>query len=293
MKNEESMKNSLLVMMVLLLQVANAQVVKDSLEVEGFYRSFQFNKPMATQPNGSLVFVLHGSGGSGKQMMDATSGLLKTTANENVIFVYADGYKHYWNECRKAASSLANKLDINEQAFFSSMIDYFVNHYNISREKVFAVGTSGGGHMCYKLAMTMPKKIRAITAIIANLPDDDNMDCVDQKVAIPVMIVNGTADPLNKYEGGMMKAGDFVMGTVKSTDGTFHYWSDLAGYKGDPVKTSLPDKDPNDGKNVERYTYKQKDKPEVTLLKVIGGKHDYPNDIDVHVEAWEFFKRQF
>jgi polyhydroxybutyrate depolymerase len=255
------MKNSLLVMMVLLLQVANAQVVKDSIEVEGFYRSFQFNKPMATQPNGSLVFVLHGSGGSGKQMMDATSGLLKTTANE--------------------------------QAFFSSMIDYFVNHYNISREKVFAVGTSGGGHMCYKLAMTMPKKIRAITAIIANLPDDDNMDCVDQKVAIPVMIVNGTADPLNKYEGGMMKAGDFVMGTVKSTDGTFHYWSDLAGYKGDPVKTSLPDKDPNDGKNVERYTYKQKDKPEVTLLKVIGGKHDYPNDIDVHVEAWEFFKRQF
>jgi len=25
---------------------------------------------------------------------------------------------------------------------------------------------------------------------------------------------------------------------------------------------------------------------------VINGKHDYPNDIDVHLEAWSFFKRQ-
>jgi polyhydroxybutyrate depolymerase len=26
------------------------------------------------------------------------------------------------------------------------------------------------------------------------------------------------------------------------------------------------------------------------LLKVIGGKHDYPGDINVHRYAWEFFK---
>ena len=271
---------------------AKGQVTSDSIKVEDYYRSFQFVKPARALSDASLVFVLHGSGGSGKDMMEATSGLRKTTANENVIFVYADGYKHYWNECRKAASSLANKLNINEEAFFSAMIDYFASNYNISKDKVFAVGTSGGGHMCYKLAMTMPKKIRAITAIIANLPDTDNFDCVDSKIAVPVMIVNGTADPLNKYEGGMMQSGSFIMGNVRSTDRTFHYWSDLAGYRGDPAKTALPDKDPNDGKTIERYTYKEKGKAEVTLLKVIGGKHDYPNDIDVHVEAWEFFKRQ-
>jgi polyhydroxybutyrate depolymerase len=66
---------------------------------------------------------------------------------------------------------------------------------------------------------------------------------VDLKIAIPVMIVNGTADPLNKYEGGMMQSGNFIMGNVRSTDRSFHYWSDLAGYRGDPVKTLLPDKD--------------------------------------------------
>ena len=82
------------------------------------------------------------------------------------------------------------------------------------------------------------------------------------------------------------------MGNVRSTDRTFQYFASLAGYTGEPVKESVPDNDPSDGKTIERYTYKQPDKPEVVLLKVIGGKHDYPNDIDVHIEAWTFFKRQ-
>jgi polyhydroxybutyrate depolymerase len=223
-------------------------------------------------------------------MMKSAAGLSNVVAKENVLLVYPDGYKRYWNECRKEASSLANQININENAFFDSMIDYFKKRYSINERQVFAVGTSGGGHMCYKLALTMPGKFRAVTALIANLPDDDNMDCVQSGKAIPVMIVNGTADPLNPYEGGMMEMPNFRMGRVRSTDRTFQYWSSLAGYTGSPIMESIPDTDPSDGKVVERYTYKQPGKPEIVLLKVIGGKHDYPNDIDVQVEAWKFFK---
>ena len=38
-----------------------------------------------------------------------------------------------------------------------------------------------------KLALTMPRKFKAITAIIANLPDTENLDALDQKVSLPVM----------------------------------------------------------------------------------------------------------
>jgi polyhydroxybutyrate depolymerase len=282
----------LLISFLFLSQNLSAQLISDSLLVDGNYRSFHFMKPSRIIPQGSLVFVLHGSGGNGKNMMKATTRLATHIATENILLVYPDGYKKYWNECRKAASSEANKVNIDEAAFFTAMIYYFQSNYKISEQKVFAVGTSGGGHMCYKLAMTMPGKFRAITAIIANLPDTDNMDCTEAKVAIPIMIVNGTADPLNPYNGGMMQSGNFIMGTVRSTDNTFHYWASLAGYSGEPVKELVPDNDPSDGKTIERYTYKKKGKQEVVLLKVIGGKHDYPNDIDVHVEAWGFFKRQ-
>lgn len=271
---------------------SHAQVSSDSLLVEGHYRGFHFIGSPSLKSGGSLVFILHGSGGNGKNMIKATPKLIQQAASENVMLVYPNGYKNYWNECRKAANSEANRININEASFFNGMIQYFKTKYKINDQKVFAVGTSGGGHMCYKLAMTMPGTFKAVTAIIANLPDADNMDCTASNVAIPIMIINGTADPLNRYEGGMMQSGNFIMGTVRSTDLTFHYWASLAGYEGEPVKALIADTDPADGKTIERYTYKKEGKPEVVLLKVIGGKHDYPNDIDVHVEAWEFFKRQ-
>jgi polyhydroxybutyrate depolymerase len=264
------MKHCISFIFLILATTCWSQVIIDSLQIDGNYRSFVFNKPTAARDDGSLVFVMHGSGGNAQGFMKGTENLLNKTANENVIFVYPNGYKHYWNECRKASTAETNVININEEAFFQKMIDYFKTRYHVSEKKVFAVGTSGGGHMAYKLAITMPSKFAAVTAIIASLPDTDNFDCVESKVAVPIMIVNGTADPLNKYEGGMIQLGTVTLGKVRSTESTFQYWASLAGYKGDPVKASIPDNDPNDGKTIERYTYKEKGKPEVVLLKVIG-----------------------
>ncbi|MCW3081186.1 PHB depolymerase family esterase [Segetibacter sp.] len=282
-----------LVLLVSLLAptFVNGQVIRDSILIEGHYRTFNFNNP-GDGERSNLVFVMHGSGGNGKDMMNSTTGLEAKAAAEKLLLVYPDGYQRYWNECRKAATSTANIENINENAFFEGMIDYFESKYRIDSKKVFAVGTSGGGHMAFKLALTMPDRIRAVTAIIANLPDTNNFDCIEVKRPISVMIINGTEDPLNNYNGGMMVLGNVTLGHVRSTDRTFSYWSSLAGYKGQPVKESLPDTDPSDGRTIERYTFKKKGRPEVVLLKVIGGKHDYPKDIDVHEEAWQFFKRQ-
>jgi polyhydroxybutyrate depolymerase len=269
--------------------ITKAQILDDSLLIEGHRRSFHFLKSPKTKA--SLVFVLHGSGGNGIQMRARANSLEGIALTENILLVYPDGYKKYWNECRKTANSAANLENINENAFFEAMIGYFKERYQINEKQVFAVGTSGGGHMAYKLALTMPERFRAITALIANLPDTNNIDCEEKRRAIPVMIVNGTADKTNPYEGGEVITNNISLGLVRSTDRTFAYWSSMAGYKGKPQMQNLPDIDPKDGKTIEKYTFKTKRKPEVTLLKVINGKHDYPNDIDVHLEAWEFFKR--
>jgi polyhydroxybutyrate depolymerase len=287
------MKNLIAVLAIIAVSTnLYASIITDSIRIEGNYRTFHYQQPASNLHGGSLVFILHGSGGNGLDMMSQTTRVEREARNENVLFVYPNGYKKYWNECRKVASSLANKEDINEADFFGSMIKYFADKYKIDNRRVFAIGTSGGGHMCYKLALTIPEKFAAVAALIANLPDEKNMDCSEARLAVPIMIVNGTADPVNPYEGGVMKGGNFVMGTVRSTEETFQYWAQLAGYEGKPKKEHLPDNDLNDGKVIERYFYKAPGKPEVVLLKVVGGKHDYPNDIDVHVEGWKFFKRQ-
>jgi polyhydroxybutyrate depolymerase len=272
--------------------LVKGQPITDSLLIENHYRHFTFNKPVNNKKNGSLLFIMHGSGGSGKQIMKNATKLEAIAEKENLQIVYPDGYKNFWNECRRASTALANKEDINENSFFIEMISYFKKHFGIDEKKVFAAGFSGGGHMAYKLALTMPGKVRAVSAIVANQPDAAWSDCTEAKVAMPVLIINGTLDGTNPYDGGEMFVNNASFGVVRSSTGTFKYWAELAGYTGEPIKQSLPDTDPADNKTIESYTYKQKGKPEVTLLKVIGGKHDYPNDIDVYVYAWEFFKRQ-
>ena len=269
-----------------------SQLISDSLLIDGNYRHFHFNKPINSVFNGSLFFIMHGSGGSGKGIARQATKLEAIAAKENLLIVYPEGYKQYWNECRKFATSDANKENINEADFFKGMIRYFRDKYGINENKVVAAGFSGGGHMAYKLGLTMPDKIKAIAAIVANMPDSASMDCTPVRKALPVLIVNGTNDDTNPYQGGEMYVNNSSYGVVRSTDSSFHYWSSLAGYDGEAIKKVLPDTDPKDGKIIESYSYSDANKPSITLLKVVGGKHDYPNDIDVYLYAWIFFKSQ-
>jgi len=282
--------NSLLLILILISHVyAQENIIADSLNINSINRKFIFTKPIEYLKNQSLVFILHGSGGNGNQMLARVPAIAKASASEHFIAVFPFGYKGFWNECRKSSPAESNKIDIDEQAFFQSMINYFVEKYQVDRKQVFVIGTSGGGHMAYKLAMTMPDRFKAVSAIIANLPDSTNFDCIALNKPVNIMITNGTLDKTNPYEGGevILNSGNF--GKVVSTDKTFQYWATLAGYKGKASMELLPDNDPNDGKTIEKYSYTG-NKKEVVLLKVIGGKHDYPNDVDIHLYSWEFFK---
>ncbi|MEP7141933.1 MAG: poly(3-hydroxybutyrate) depolymerase [Ferruginibacter sp.] len=284
-------KAALFILTLVCFLSSKSQLISDSILVDGHYRKFHFNKPPPENTDASLIFILHGSGGTGEQIMKDAAKLESISGKENVLLVYPDGYKNFWNECRKAATSAANLENINENKFFHLMIGYFKLNYHINSKHVFTAGFSGGGHMAYKLALTMPREFKAITAIVANLPDSSNMDCTASDEPVSVMIINGTNDPINPYQGGEVKITAAYLGNVRSTEQTFKYWATLDGFNGEPVIEYLPDTDPTDGKTIMRYSYKKKSGPEVVLLEVIGGKHDYPNDINVYIEAWEFFKR--
>jgi poly(3-hydroxybutyrate) depolymerase len=278
-------------MLLATLFTGSAQFTSDSVLIENRSRSFHFKIPAQLKPGTSLLFLMHGSGGTGLGMAKTTSKLQAIADKENLIIVYPDAYEGFWNECRRYSTATANKEDLDEEGFFNAMINRFDSLYKIDRKKVFAAGMSGGGHMAYKLGLTMPGTIHAIAAIIANLPDAASTDCIPAGKAIPVMIINGTLDQINPYNGGKMIVNNSNFGVVRSSEESFAYWSSLAGYSGQPVKKLLPDTDPGDKKRIESYTYKSKNKPEITLLKVVGGKHDYPNDIDVFLYIWDFFKR--
>ncbi len=276
---------------LLLLAAAKAQFVTDSLLVAGHYRSFSYQPPTGTLHKGSLLFVLHGSGGSGIGMTAPAAKLQAIAARENLLLVYPDGYQHFWNECRKYATSAANKENIDEAAFFTALVQYCHQRWHIDTSKVYAAGFSGGGHMAYKLALTMPHKVKAIAAIVANMPDSASCDCAPAAKSLPVLIVNGTADKVNPHQGGEMFVGDSSYGVVMSSQRSAGYWAALAGYRGKPRTSQLADADTTDGCTITRFTYQGKSRPAVTLLEVNGGGHTFPKDIDVFLYIWEFCKK--
>ncbi|MCE7038805.1 PHB depolymerase family esterase [Dyadobacter sp. CY312] len=268
------------------------QLITDSILIEKHYRVFYFNAPKTSGKDVSLMFAIHGSGDNPLNFMKNAVKLEGKSASENVILVYPKGYKSYWNECRKASVVEANRINIHEEAFFTAMILYFKKKYGVNEQKVFASGFSGGGQMAYKMAITMPETFKAVCAMVANMPTPENMDCQESKKAVPILIINGTADPVNPYTGGEMKTAGLTLGTVQSTDQSFAYWVKLAGYEGDAKSKTLPDPDTTNAITIESFTHKKRNKPEVTLLKVNNGKHEFQTDIDFFEEAWTFFKRQ-
>jgi len=45
----------------------------------------------------------------------------------------------------------------------------------------------------------------------------ENLDCGQVDKPIPVMIINGTADPINPFRGGMVNLGGAKLGNVLSS----------------------------------------------------------------------------
>jgi polyhydroxybutyrate depolymerase len=282
----------IVILISVLMNIADAQIVHDSILIGTNYRTFHYMQPEQSAAPKHLIFILHGSGGHGTAMMREASSLLSISRQEHLLPVFPDGYKRFWNECRKASGAEANLLDVDEQSFFLSMIRRFAAQYGTDTTAAFAVGFSGGGHMAYKLALTLPEQFKGITAVVANLPDSVNMDCTASGKAASVMIANGTADEINPYNGGEVVIPNVKLGTVRSTIQTMRYWAALAGYSGAPQKESLNDTIPSDGISINRYTFASNGKKEVVLLEVINGTHKAPPGMDIFIESWKFFRRQ-
>ena len=252
------------------------------LKVGNLQRMFLYYLPKHLSEAPKLVFVLHGSGMEAKGMQMLTGGQFDKLADrsKDFIVVYPQGYGRYWNDCRKAGSFEARKLDVDDIAFFESMIKYFKQNYTIDEKNVFVTGYSNGAQMCFKLAKERPAVFKGFAAVAANLPVEVNDDCVEARQPVSVLLMNGTADRINPYNGGMVKAGDGKeRGVVMSTDQTVQYWLKLDN--GDTTSTKeydFPDVNTSDKSTAVQYTYDcvQSGK-KVVLIKVINGGHIFMN----------------
>jgi polyhydroxybutyrate depolymerase len=283
---------------------------REMLTLGPLRRTFAFYLPDRVGAQPPLLFVLHGSNGDGATMRRMTAFRFDQLADQKgIVVVYPDGYKKFWNDCRKSADYAANVEDIDDPAFFAAMIDYFVQHYGIDASRVYALGGSNGGHMVYRLGLEMPYRFAALAAAAANLPVDSNLDCQRSGQPVSMAILNGTNDPINPYNGGLVTIlGNSSRGEVRSSAATTGYWAQLAAAIQVENKR-MPELDGNPNTWIEREIWRGADDVEIRLYTLHGSGHVLPappswlstllykplggaaGDMQSTTELWDFFDR--
>ena len=216
--------------------------------------------------------------------------------------LYPDGFQTTWNDCRKASPQPARRMNIDDKSFIDAMIEKQVADNRIDRKRIFAAGWSNGGQLAYRLGLERPEQFAGVASISASRPTAENLACTPTDKPIAVMIINGTADPINPFNGGEVRIGFSSLGTVLSSRETGQYFARLNGITAQPVTTRLPHRTPSDPTSVDQTTWSEPGKPPVVLYGVNGGGHVVPNrnfnfgggqtrDLDAPVAIWDFFSK--
>ena len=149
---------------------------------------------------------------------------------------------------------------------------FFAENHNTSKN--FATGLSNGGNFAIRLALEMPS-IHAVAAIGTNLPTEDNFDCTHSRRPVSFLLMNGTADPVNPYHGGMVSLyGLGKRGRVQSTQDTIAYWIENANILSDATVRDLPRTERSSTQSVHQSW--KGTAALIELVTVQGGGHTIP-----------------
>lgn len=284
--------------------------INRSFDHDGLERSYQLYLPSGIQQKEDypLIVVLHGGGGSARSVIRLTQGRFNKIADEeDLIVVYPEAVRRYWNEGRSEPISYAHRNEVDDVGFISSMIESLVEEYDIDKNRVYLSGISNGGFMAFRMACERPELITAIATVNAPIPIDIEEQC-KQSSGTSLMMIHGTDDPLVPYEGGTITAFGVARGRVFSAEGSIALWLAQNDCPGHAEKDMIEDRSPRDNTTISVYTYPGcEDGVNVLLYRVEGGGHTWPGgrqyqredrigrtsrDINASDEIWAFFQDQ-
>jgi polyhydroxybutyrate depolymerase len=238
---------------------------EESMLVDNIKRTYIVHEPLPAIAQRSLVFILHGNGGSGA-LMKTITGFNEIADKNNAIVVYPDGYDQAWNDGR----STVRVKHIDDVKFFKTLTLQLIGKYNINPSKVYVAGLSNGAMMSLRLSCEASDTFKAVAAISATMPEDMLNRCPHAPVSR--MMMAGNKDPIIPYDGGEIQSlgkrgqAGMVLGLSKSME----YFKKLENITSTPVITE------ENGLTKISYKFNHLDKNYLlTGITVNGGGHTW------------------
>jgi len=301
-------------------EVSQAGVTLDeirTIKIDGERRYFRIVRPASYEKGNPAVVLLHGGTQSMRTVLeaDATTARWRQLAEQYSFMLLlpngkgmrggpAYGDKQVWNDLRPNTDG--RRSDADDVTFIRHVIDWAIGKHGVNAQRVYLTGSSNGGMMTMRMMIEASEYIAAGAAFIASLPKDE-IERPDS--ATPILMINGTEDPLVKWNGGPVAGGG---NPVRSVPKTVEYWVDVNDMDQSSAETTkLPDR-ADDGCSITRtmYTHRGEETPRVVMYRVEGGGHSIPDqtppehavvvqrligttckDLDGVDVAWDFLKQ--
>ncbi len=158
----------------------------------------------------------------------------------------------------------------DDVAFFNQMLDQLGTKFSVDSSRIYAAGLSEGGFMTMRLGCAISDRLAAVAAVGAAMPK--TMICVPSR-AVPLVMIDGTSDPVVPYGGGTEK--NLSVATV-SVEDSAKAWAKIDRCAEKPEKSKLAASGKG-GMEVKVDTYDGcQQSAQVVLYSVKGAGNTWP-----------------
>jgi polyhydroxybutyrate depolymerase len=197
-----------------------------------------------------LVILLHGSGGTGAQMLEASKLAEAADAHGFIVAAPDAGIPaqkgFVWNipGVPSVTGRMPGAGDADDVAFLGKLIDWLAANRCLDTARVYATGLSGGGRMSSWLGCVAADRFAAIAPVVGlragnPLASDkrvpDPATCQPSR-PMPVIAFAGDADRTNPIQGGGAGYWQYTMATALGR------WADLDLCRTGPAQRDLGEK---------------------------------------------------
>jgi len=219
----------------------------------------------AERQRAPTIVVLHGALITAEHT-SSWYGFADAARKHGFAAVFPRGTALQWNDGRDAWMS-----GVDDVAFLKRLVRELSSRDVSDPERIYVVGISNGGMMALRMLCEASELLAGAATVIASMPAATGARCRPRR-PVPVIMFNGTEDPLVPYRGGGVGLGGW-QGRVWSAEGTAAFLARANGCAA-ASREPLGDSSSRRAVRIMRLDWRRcSSERGVTLYRIEGGGH--------------------